>query len=229
MATDITTQGSYSDILAGLSNIMKTANTVSFKFLQFSGKEGRFKYRDGNDDKELAAGTKLIVDQNSIKHGYKCWKNSDVVDSYETEFTKALPPLEDMEDHGPFDDDRDGWQTYIAVMLKATDSDDLYRLEISSVSGRKSLGDMIKQIMEKAPLHLDGNSLKGYAVVELGASSFKSKGFKNYKPILTVVDWDEDARIEATQAAIAAPGVSVDEDEEDDKAPVMAVPKSRKG
>ena len=86
----------------------------------------------------------------------------------------------------------------------------------------------LKAIGEKASLHIDGNALKGYAVVELGNSSFKSKGFKNYKPILTVVDWNEDARIEATQAAIAAPGVSADEDV-GEKVPVMAVPKSRKG
>jgi len=228
MGQDITTTGSYADILAGLNNIMKTADTVSYKFLQFSGKEGRFKYRDGDNEKELAPGSRLFVDQNSIKHGYKCWKNSDVVDSYESDFTQALPPLEDMEDHGPFEDDRDGWQTYIAVMLKDTKSEELYRLEISSVSGRKSLGDMVRQIFEKAPLHRDGDALKGYAVVELGNSSFKSKGFKNYKPILTVVDWNEDAVIAAPQAALPAPAAEAEEDAAEEVT-TFAVPKSRKG
>jgi hypothetical protein len=226
--TDITTQGSYADVLAGFANIMATAESATYRFLQFSGKEGRFLYREGDDQKELAPGTRLVIDQNNIKHGYKCWKNNDVVDTFEVEASKELPAIEDMEDHGPYDtDNREGWQTFIAMMLK-DDNDNTYRLEISSVSGRKSVADMLRQIGEKAALHSDGNTLKGYAVIEIGATSFKAKNFKNKKPVFTVVDWDEGATFEAqkTQAALPAPDAA-DEDEGD--APAFAVKKTRKG
>lgn len=78
-------------------------------YLKFNGNSGELTY--GADDETLPLGSYLVADLATYAQGFICWKESAVVEEILVSVLEGRPPREvDLPDHGPFDDDDDGWR-----------------------------------------------------------------------------------------------------------------------
>lgn len=192
MGTDLATVKGFSrdQILAGLAQTTQESQAQLWDYLQYSGREGRYFVSGGNnkgEPEELPLGTKLVLNIIGSKKGYVCWVDKNVVDYHIQDMFSALPPIESMEDHGPYTQQRDGWSLQYSLMFKDMETGKQYNFKINSASGTRAVGTLIQDVL--AGYHLKRDPLKDYPVVTLGSQSFKSKGYSNYKPVFEIVDW----------------------------------------
>lgn len=196
---------SQEQLLAGLGVTAAESKSVNSEYLQFSGREGRYSVStgSGNEPADFPVGTKVYLNIMESKKGYVCWKEKKAVDRIDCALFKPLPPESSLEDHGPYDEkERDGWKMFYTAFLKDVASGKQYQLQLSSPSATRAFGALIQEIIEQAPLH---NLLTETPVIVLGVESFKSNGYKNYKPKLDLVEW---AKNPSPAAAVAAPEAS---------------------
>lgn len=203
-------------LLAGLGVTAAESKTVNSEYLQFSGREGRYSVStgSGNEPSDFPSGTKVYLNIIESKKGYVCWKEKKAVDRFETSLFKPLPAESSLENHGPYNEqERDGWKMFYNAFLKDVETGKQYQLQLSSPSATRAFGALIQEIIEQAPLH---NLLAETPVIVLGVESFKSNGYKNYKPKLDLVEWAKNP----SAAAIAPPSDDVPaiEDQSEKKA-----------
>ena len=165
-------------------------------FLKFSGKNGDYTY--GADQEELDDGWKGAVDINqTAKRGHICWKDGNVVGEDMTLVVDGNPtPKSLLEDHGPYDDEEDGWSEQFSVELVELESGEQMLLKNSSKSGLRAFGALLnaygKAIQKGQNIGEDGDEL--VPVVEFSATEFtpknsKSKKDRAYAPSFKIVDW----------------------------------------
>lgn len=212
---------SQEQLLAGLGVSVAESKTVNSEYLQFSGREGRYSVStgSGNEPTDFPSGTKLYLNIMESRKGYVCWKDSKAVDRLDCPLTKALPPESSLEDHGPYDPEkRDGWKMFYNAFLKDIETGKQYQLQLSSPSATRAFGALLQDILEQAPLH---NLFAETPVIQLGVESFKSNGYKNYKPKLDLIEWVANPSAPAVTAATSeAPAV-------EDQSAKKAMPASR--
>lgn len=187
-------------------------------FLRFSGNDGT--YTHGKDQDELEPGTRLVVNVMEMAAGWICWKDSKVVDEVNVRVVDGSPPdEEDLKDHGPYEDDDDGWAEQRIIHL-ADEEGKNYILKMMSKSGKRAFGTLLNdfvagrrtQGMDKVP------------VIELDYTEFDAKNAKGKKigkkfaPKFTIVGWyTEDELLELASAG-------EDADDYDDEPAPKALP-----
>lgn len=89
-------------------------------YLKFNGNTGEITF--GSDDEELPVGSQLVVDMQSLAFGWICWVDSQVEEELLVPVIDGKPPMEhELKDHGPYNDDDDGWReaaSFSAVLLE---------------------------------------------------------------------------------------------------------------
>jgi hypothetical protein len=216
MGTDLATVKGFSreQILAGLATTTQESQAQLWEYLQFDGRAGRFKLSGGGkgDNEELPLGTKLVLNLVGSKKGYVCWVDKQVVGQHIQDMFSALPPISALEDHGPYTESRDGWALQYSLMLKDMDSGKQYNFKINSASGTRAVGALIQDVL--AQFQLKRDPLTEYPVISLGAESFKSKGFSNYKPVFEIVDWKklEESELSALPAPAPQSGPEIEDE-----------------
>lgn len=89
-------------------------------YLKFNGNTGEITF--GSDDEELPVGSQLVVDMQSLAFGWICWVDSQVEEEVLVPVIDGKPPMEhELKDHGPYNDDDDGWReaaSFSAVLLE---------------------------------------------------------------------------------------------------------------
>jgi hypothetical protein len=175
-------------------------------FAGFSGKTGDYTY--GAEKEELDDGWEGAVNMNSAKQGHICWKDSEVVGEDMTRILDGNPtPKSQLEDHGPYDDDDDGWQQQIsfevAVLEGGGDAEgEKLLLKNSSKSGLRAFGNLLaaygKAIQKGQNIGDDGEDL--LPIVKFEATEFTPKGAKKkekaYAPKFTIVGWISEAELD---------------------------------
>lgn len=165
------------------------------KYLKFNGNSGE--YTHGKEQDELPHGSKLAVNMAQFRRGWICWKEGNVVQEIMVPVSEGLPPSQsDLPDHGPYvvtAEQKDGWSEQAAIDLRDITTGAEYTLKVTSKSGLRGLGTLLKDFIKAYKAHPDE-----LPVVELGSSTFmpKQKSFgKKHAPKLTIVEWVNEAEL----------------------------------
>ena len=222
-------------------------------FLKFSGKTG--KYTWGADDNEIESGHQLAVNMESFEVGWICWKDDDVVDEVMVNVSQGgrKPGKGTLTDHGPYDDDNDGWKEQAKVSFRSIEDGEQYDFKVSSASGVNVMRGMLTSFGKLMAEHPDE-----VMVIEIDAETFevtvinektgKKKKQTNYKPVFDIVGWmsveeleeivgssdgenpeDYDGENEDDEDGIIEDGDGDDGDGEDSDPEPEEKPKSNKG
>lgn len=218
---------SQAELLARLQVSMDESQTVNSKFLNFDGRVGRITVPNGTDEPDtFAPDQQMYLSIWETKKSYVCWKGGQVIDSKEYSMFEPLPPVSQMEDHGPYSDnpqDREGWKLQYIVFLKLKSDGKQYQLKLSSTSATRAFGAFIGELLEEGRLH---DFKEETPLIQLGVESFKHQGHKNYKPKFKIMAWEANPKEEA-QAAVT--DASADKPSEEGATDAKAaMPASRK-
>lgn len=214
---------------AALSGVVTESKTVNSEYLTFTGREGRYQVSTGagSEPADFPTGSKVLLNVFASRKGYTCWKDGKAIDREDFALLgPPLPPESSLTDHGPYStkpDSREGWKMYYTAFLKDLESGKQYQLSLNSPSATRAFGALIAEIVEQSALH-DLNAET--PVITLGVESFKSNGYKNYKPSFVVADWLANPSTEAAAAVTAeAPAAEEAVEASQEK---KAMPASRK-
>ncbi|MFM7009104.1 MAG: hypothetical protein ACKO0Z_07180 [Betaproteobacteria bacterium] len=218
---------SAAELLAGLGKVVESSKRETYKYLSYTGREGRFTVSMGagkEPEPFETNGKRLQLNLFETTQGYVCWKDGKVVDTFESSIFEPLPPIDSMTDHGPYvqtDEKRDGWKKQISFFLRDATSGEQYILKLSSPSATNSVGEFLGSLFEQTAMH---DITKETPVITLKSESFKSNGFRNYKPIFELVDWMVNPTEETAAPQIEAPKAEAAAATEEK----VAIPASRK-
>lgn len=165
------------------------------QFLNFSGKTGEYTYGEDGDD-EIEAGTTALLNINGVARGWICWDDGEVVDEQVVRWLEGMPPAKrDLEDHGPFESDEDGWKNQIIVPMYIKDVDENFLLKVASQSGYKNLVRFFQKDYGKVwKKKIGKDGLPQVPEVSLDSDFFKSKVKKVgkvYFPVFEIVGWHD--------------------------------------
>lgn len=190
--TAVTTASGGNPFLQAGSSLGGDGNGI---FLRFSGKNGDYTY--GADQEELDHGWKGAVNiAQTAKLGWICWKDSEVMGEDLTLVMEGkATPKSQLEEHGPYEDDEDGWSEQFSVEVVELGSGEQMTFKNSSKSGLRAFGALLnaygKAIQKGQNLGDDGEEL--IPVVEFEATEFTPKNGKKkdkaYAPKFTIVEW----------------------------------------
>lgn len=164
------------------------------QFLNFSGKTGEFTF--GEDDDEIEPGTVAYVNVEGVSRGWICWDDGEVVDETMTLWLDGPPPSKrDLEDHGPFEDEQDGWKQQIIIPLYIPSEDDTFVLKVASKSGYRNLVSFFQKDYGKVwKKKIGKDGLPQVPEISLDSDFFKAKDKKIgkvYFPVLSITGWHD--------------------------------------
>lgn len=214
---------------AALSGVVTESKTVNSEYLTFTGREGIYQISSGGGSEPVPfpKDSKVLLNVFESRKGYTCWKDGKAIDREDFALLgPALPPESSLTDHGPYStkpDSREGWKMYYTAFLKDVETGKQYQLSLNSPSATRAFGALIAEIVEQSALH---DLTTETPVIVLGVESFKSNGYKNYKPSFQVADWLANPTA-APAAAVTAEAPAAEEAGEESSAK-KAMPASRK-
>ncbi|HEX2554221.1 MAG TPA: hypothetical protein VHL98_10995 [Microvirga sp.] len=212
----MTTRSTGTDLAAGSSKNAFEAyaestsrNRIVGDLLKFSKGE----YTAGQNGDEVEEGTQLVANMDELMIGWVKWEDSKPVDMIMGRVAEGYVPPKRAE-LGDTDEDewevdqgqpRDPWQLTNYLILKATDSDDLFTFATSSKGGLNAIGKLagiFGKHMRQRP--------DQFPVIALNVDSYKhpNKAYgKIFTPKFDVVGWvGKEAFVEALAAADEASG-----------------------
>lgn len=174
------------------------------KYLKFNANSGEFTF--GAEAEELEEGTKLAVKMRTFRRGWICWKDEAVVEEIMVKVEEGRPPsLSELPDHGPYvvtETRKDGWSEQAAVDFLDPATGDEYTFKLSSKSGLRALGTLLKdygKVYKSKPGQLP--------VIEIGSEGWmpkvKAHG-KKYSPKLRIVDWLDESELASANGESAS-------------------------
>ena len=159
-------------------------------YMNFSGKRGTYEVgteKHGIDKDEL-----FLVNVAAFEDGWICWKNGNAMAKRMYGLGAAVPQP-DFEEFGPFPKDGDGWYQAKSMVVKNIDNGEQCYFAINSVSGVSVFASLQKEITDRIRA---GSPY--WPVVKFSTESFTAKGYKNYKPIITIDGWLNDEQVMTT-------------------------------
>jgi hypothetical protein len=169
-----------------------SASNVTYEFLKFSKGE----YLAGKDGFEIAIGTHMVVDMDSLEVGWIKWEDSRPVQRLlgriADGFTAAKrDELGDTDkENWPLDDDdepKDPWQFTNQVTMANTDGGAVYMFTTSSRGGLNAIGVLSKAYGELLEQHSND-----WPIIELNVGSYQhsNRAYGRIKfPIFDIVGW----------------------------------------
>lgn len=154
-------------------------------FLSFSGKYGTYKI--GRKGDALDPDEPFIVEPRMFSRGWICWKGGKPVGRHQwqaADKSKAIA-REDLEDHGPYSDDKDGWKEQLGMGLISTDGKNTpVSFSVNSKSGVNAIADFVKEVGTRMR-----DNDPSMPVITFGIEEFEAQGNKNFKPVFNVDVW----------------------------------------
>jgi len=180
--------GAIANYAGGADPFASAANdlgSVNASYLKFNGNTGDYIF--GADDDELEHGERVVVDMEQAARGWICWKDGEVQEEINVLVIDGKPPTENqLTDHGPYEEDGDGWSEQIRLIFMMNDGTVL-DYKASSKSGKRAFSGLLRDFAKQYKSH-PGQ----LAVVEIDATSFMPKDKKigkKYAPRFKIVDW----------------------------------------
>ena len=162
-------------------------------FLSFSGKTGKLEM--GRDKTAVQPDDLFVVNVHSFTEGFVCWKASKPIHRRMANIFTDKPILMPADDEdGPFKTAAgEGWHGAKGVVLKHVAKGGLQvDFTTNSASGVNEIADLLGKFADRAE-----EGLPSWPVVSITAEQFESNGFKNFKPVFTVVHWLTGEQLEA--------------------------------
>lgn len=156
-------------------------------YMNFSGKRGV--YEVGKDKEDVASDELWIVNVPSFEDGWICWKDGRPLATRLVPLGTPVPQV-DMNEHGPFPKDGDGWHQAKAMVVRSIDTGRQAYFKINSISGVSTFATLQKEITQRL---MAGQPY--WPVISFGKEKFQSKGYTNYKPTITVDGWLSDMQV----------------------------------
>lgn len=168
-------------------------------YMKFNGNSGEYTY--GQDSEEIAEGTHMAVNMSELRRGFICWVDSQVKDEKMARVVDGDEIQEsNLPDYGPYerrsDGSQDGWSKQAAVALFDPETKKSFILKVSSASGLRGIGTLLKDYAKQYKSHPGEMPL-----VELTSKAFipKDKKFgKKHALILNIVGWISEDEMNAT-------------------------------
>jgi hypothetical protein len=191
-------------------NAMSTTRQQQLEFLSAYGREAarqsniigkllRFvkgEYLAGADDEEIAVGTKVIINVDSVLAGWTRWHDKKPVEQEMGAVIEGYQPPKrsdlSMNDESDWPTDnkgvrRDPWQFGNQCLMKNAKNGELYTFATTSKGGINSLG---KLVSEASDYMREGHDDE-YPVVELGVDSYPHSEFgRIHYPVFEIVSWN---------------------------------------
>ena len=166
-------------------------------YMRFNGNTGVFTV--GADRDLVNYGTRFAVNPNSIKSGWICWNNGEVVD--EKMFVVAeghdIPThASQLPDHSPYGRQSDGWSRQLSCEMRNVETGQEIEFKVKGAGCR----EMAKIIQAYGRRMVEVGDASGVPVIELGAYSYmpKDKSFgQKFVPTLEIVEWADEAELMA--------------------------------
>ena len=175
-------------------------------------------YLAGQDNREIAIGTRLTVNMDSLEIGWIKWEDSRPVQFRMGRLVEGFKPAKrnelgdedrklwevEVDENGASRDPRDPWQLSNNLVMADPKDGTLYTFATSSKGGLGAIGELCKdygQKMRQRP--------NEWPIVELGVGSYlhpiKSRGRIKY-PTLAIVSWaPKDATLPLSPPATLTP------------------------
>jgi hypothetical protein len=193
-------------------------------YLKFNGNKGDITF--GSDDDDLPEKSLIIVDMQSMALGWICWDDSQVVEEVLVNVVDGKPPLEhELTDHGPFNDDDDGWReaASVSAVLYSYGEDTKDEAVGTKLLFKTSTGGQVRSLKKLAGQYgrLFMQHPDELPIVELTVESYMPKVKKHgrkYSLVMKIVGWVSAAEAEAMMAGDHGDDESDYEPEEKPKA-----------
>lgn len=158
--------------------------------LGFSGNTGQFTYKGT----PIEYGTPFVFNMMEMKKGWICWKDKKPIDKSLVSVIsrQPVPAKEQLDDHGPYTREGDGWSEMMSVPVADMDGEyPQLDLGLSSRGGINALTRLASEFGSKVRMNLDDKMRPKLPVVELNAQSFEPKNVpgKKWAPVFTIVGW----------------------------------------
>jgi hypothetical protein len=161
-------------------------------YVDFSGKIGD--YRCGRDKESIDPGRLFLLEPMAVLKGWICWKGGRPVGRVEWQYlnTNAAVKLDELEDHGPYDVNSDGWSESRGFGAIALDDRSQFKFSTNSASGRNSVEDLMTSIKDRAKA-----KEASMPIIKFGKETFVARGNRNWKPVFPAQAWVSRAAAEA--------------------------------
>lgn len=157
----------------------------------FCGNTGRLLIKIDGEATELDKG-EYYVNLRSCTRGYVCWKDGQCIDRDDNYSAfGAIPPMDGLKDHGPYNDERDGWKEQYSLFLKQVtpEGDGLqYIIKMSAKSQVNQCRSFFRSFPRVSGLR-EQDLNKMVPVINIGSVIFTAHNKKNHKPTFTYVKW----------------------------------------
>lgn len=193
-STAVSASMNYYEALAAEAETYKGGGSGA-RFLKFSGNDGYYTY--GAEDTDLAEGTRAAVNPMSLKRGWICWNDGQMLEEVMYTILEGQPPAKhELTDHGPYKAKNDGWAEQKTIEFLAIDGEPVPLL--FQANNRSKL-NALEQLMKKI-----GREYKGHPgcvpIIALGSNAFEAqerneagekvgRKMTKYAPTFDIVDW----------------------------------------
>lgn len=203
--------------------------TIVGKLLKFSKGD----YLVGQDNEEMATGTKLVANMDEMMVGWIRWSDNKPTDHIMGRIADGYQPPkrntlgDDDKDKWEVDNQgqqRDPWQFSNYLVMKEVDGEELYTFTASSKGGLNALGELCKvygKAMRQRPAE--------FPIITLGVDSYahSNKSFGRIKfPVFEVTGWAPKSEFADALANETAATTAVDEAATETPAPKPAAAKT---
>lgn len=162
------------------------------QFLSYSGKMRR--YSIGRDKEQPDPDALYVLDPYASVAGWTCWKGGSVAEKHEwSVFDKTQEvPASQLRDHGPYQDDGDGWQFMLGVaMFDVDEPGQMIKFTTTSKSGRNVVADLTAEVAKR--IMADEPEVP---IIKLADETFTAQGKTNGKPKFEVEGWTTRQEVE---------------------------------
>jgi hypothetical protein len=174
-------------------------------YMNFSGKRGV--YEIGKDKNDADPEELWVVAIGNFEDGWICWKGGRVMAARMANMGNPIPQP-NMDEHGPFTKDGDGWYQAKSLVAKSVDSGQQVYFKINSTSGVSEFASLQKAVVQRLRA-----GLPAWPVIAFSKEKFKAQGYDNFKPILKVEGWLSDEGLSKLGELMEAEEGTIDMDE----------------
>ena len=159
------------------------------QFMSYSGKMD--KYKIGIDGRGLHPNEPFLVAIPMFKIGWMCWKGGKPLAKRMAGLREPQVAEPDHSEFGPFNTNQgEGWQRARSMYMRSLETGEQIEYSTSSKSGVAVIADLHQQIRTQM-----GASDDVWPIVEFSSEPFTAQGQKNYKPVIEVLKWLDQAAI----------------------------------
>ncbi len=184
--TAIITKAKAKELAQQYEDYADETSNLQTEFLKFT-KQGEFIH--GADEQRIEDTEEFAFNMSTLARGFICWKANEVVDEQMSLVSVAggVIKKEDLEDHGPYEGDMDGWNDQAQVNLRSLETGTEMLFKTSSRGGLNAISGISKEFANKLKL---APKEMPVPIITLEPGFYKHKEFgKIFYPKFNIARW----------------------------------------